>query len=80
MSGKVLAFDNLYSDIHFTHAPLDALRSSFHYQAKRARSQNHLQVNSVTREFPGVVRQLARCSSQFHEGLRQRYVWYCMCQ
>ena len=54
-TSKILAFDNLYSDIHFTHASLDALRLSFHYQAKRAGSQHHLQVNSVTRKFPGVV-------------------------
>ena len=75
MSSKILAFDNLYSDIHFTHASLDALRLSFHYQAKRAGSQNHLQVNSVTRKFPGVVGQLACGGSLFHEGLREGDIW-----
>ena len=74
-SSKILAFDNLYSHIHFTHASLDALRLSFHYQAKRAGSKNHLQVNSVTRKFPGVVGQLACGGSLFHEGFREGYIW-----
>ena len=75
VSSKILAFDNLYSHIHFTHASLDALRLSFHYQAKRAGSKNHLQVNSVTRKFPGVVGQLACGGSLFHEGFREGYIW-----
>ena len=54
-STLLLAFYNFHCNVHFSHTAFDALCLCFHNHAKCTRSQHQLQVNSVPREFPGIV-------------------------